>query len=969
MRTPSPQRSDHLEEKIQEQAKKLQSAVPAYQQDTAGEWLSTLLQRINHDEDFRIAALRFIDVLPALENDKTLIKLYHEYFADIEFPLPVMGRLLKSVSEHLPEKILAQAIRKASLLLSQHFMGGETPEQLARCLTQLEKNGMQASLDMLGEISLSEHEAEDYAAAYIALLQSHPGTQPLHLSIKLSSLYPRMAAHNIKGILSGIMPRLCRLLDEARKHHAAVTFDMEDYDKRHLIMRAFQQVLFDERYRDWSGLGIAVQSYLRNATQDIQQLIDLARKRGCPFTIRLVRGAYWDQETIRAKQQGWPLPVWQSQEQTDQSYEQNLQRLMQCAPIVRTAIATHNPRSLALALAQIEELSLDTDHYEFQMLYGMQAEIQQALASLNQPLRIYVPFGRPIPGMAYLVRRLLENASSQSLGRMQSAQSAFADLDFSPPTRPLPTGSVEEPLKQPARFTNHPTHRFTEFIERQTYQQCIEQATLTPQRHTDLLINGVWTEGEQLLESFNPAQPDQCLGHVTTASAHHVDQAIAAAKTAFPGWAVLSVTQRAGFLRQAAEKLVEQRDEFAALQILEAGKPWAEADADVCEAIDFLNFYADEAERLAEGRQINLPGEANHATYRPLGLGVVIPPWNFPLAILVGMLSATLVSGNCALLKPASDTPLTAARFAELLHGLGLPPGVFAFLPGAGERVGEYLVAHPDINLVAFTGSLSVGQRILAQSTHLTDGQSHFKQVIAELGGKNAVIVDASADSDEAISGILQSAFGFSGQKCSACSRVIVVGDQYSGFVQRLTEAIESLKMGDPTDPNNDLGPVINLKAVQRIHKAIAEGKQHGKLRYQADTTPLSTGHYVGPCLFYDVDPYSPLAQDEIFGPVLSVMPAHSFDQALLIANATRFGLTGGVYSRSPANLQRAREQFDVGNLYLNRGITGALVARQPFGGYRLSGTGSKAGGPDYLQRFMRSQVTTENTMRRGFAP
>ncbi|MBA1330050.1 1-pyrroline-5-carboxylate dehydrogenase, partial [Candidatus Endoriftia persephone str. Guaymas] len=348
-----------------------------------------------------------------------------------------------------------------------------------------------------------------------------------------------------------------------------------------------------------------------------------------------------------------------------------------------------------------------------------------------------------------------------------------------------------------------------------------------------------------------------------------------------------------------------------------------------------------------------LPGEHNRHFYQPRGVGVVIPPWNFPLAIVTGMLSATLVTGNCAILKPASDTPVIAARLVDLMQQAGFPAGVMNFLPGPGEVVGDYLVRHPAVHLIAFTGSQAVGQGILRLAAEPRPGQRHIKRVVAELGGKNAIIVDQSADPDEAIDGILKSAFGFQGQKCSACSRVILVGDQYAHFSRRLCEAAESLIMADPTDSACDIGPVINAAAESRIQQAIEQGRQAGRLLYRMESRGFESGHYVGPTLFGEVDPNSPLAQEEIFGPVLALLPAQDLDQALALANSTRYALTGGIYSRSPANLERAAREFRVGNLYLNRGITGALVNRQPFGGFAMSGIGSKAGGRDYLLQFM----------------
>jgi RHH-type proline utilization regulon transcriptional repressor/proline dehydrogenase/delta 1-pyrroline-5-carboxylate dehydrogenase len=347
----------------------------------------------------------------------------------------------------------------------------------------------------------------------------------------------------------------------------------------------------------------------------------------------------------------------------------------------------------------------------------------------------------------------------------------------------------------------------------------------------------------------------------------------------------------------------------------------------------------------------------------------VITPWNFPLAILTGMLSATIVTGNTAILKPSSLTPVIAARFVRLMHSAGLPQGVVNFLPGPGNEVGAYLAAHPDIQLIAFTGSRQVGTQLLQLGAQVHDGQSHIKRVIAEMGGKNAIIIDDDADLDDAIPGLVQAAFGYQGQKCSAASRVIVVGDIHDAMVERLCEAVASLNIGDPQDPGNTLGPVIDAVAQQRILETIKRGAQTAQLITTGRDDLPASGHYLSPAIFIDVPADDPLAQEEIFGPVLAVLRARDFEHALDMANNTRYALTGGVYSRRPSHLERARAAFQAGNLYLNRKITGALVSRQPFGGFRLSGTGNKAGGPDYLRQFVDAVCITENTMRRGFAP
>jgi RHH-type proline utilization regulon transcriptional repressor/proline dehydrogenase/delta 1-pyrroline-5-carboxylate dehydrogenase len=518
-------------------------------------------------------------------------------------------------------------------------------------------------------------------------------------------------------------------------------------------------------------------------------------------------------------------------------------------------------------------------------------------------------------------------------------------------------------------FRNQPLRRFVAAAERTAFRAAIRAVRGELGHDYPLVIDNAPLAGEERITSINPARPDQVIGTVASAGRQQAEQALAAARAAFPAWRALPADARAGYLRRIAALLVEQRDHFAAWQVLEAGKHWCEADADVCEAVDFLNYYALQAQRLAAATVVELGGEHNAVYPRPRGVGLVIAPWNFPLAILTGMLSATIVTGNTAILKPSSLTPVIAARLMELVRQAGVPPGVVNFLPGPGSETGAWLAAQPDIAIIAFTGSREVGMQLIQAGAQPVPGQTHIKRVIAELGGKNAIIIDDDADLDAAIPGVLQSAFGFQGQKCSAASRVIVVGGIYTAFIERLCAATASLAIGDPRDPGRLLGPVIDAAAQQRIAAAIERGKATARLLTPVREDLPANGYYLSPAIFTDVAPDDPLAQEEIFGPVLAVLRADTFEQAIELANNTRYALTGGVYSRRPLHLDHARSAFQAGNLYLNRKITGALVSRQPFGGFRLSGMGSKAGGPDYLRQFTDTVCVTENTLRRGFAP
>jgi len=937
-------------------------------------WLDTLVAQAVGDPQFRVRVLRFIDVLPSLGQDAELVAHLKEYFGDQELPWPAVSEWgLRHSDAPWAVHIAAPLVRSTLRGLSRRFMGGRTARQALATITRLQQRGMGCTLDLLGEAVLSEAEADHYQQGYITLLQElgrsardTADARPPHVSIKLSSLYSRINPADPRGSVAAIAARLRPILRVAREEGAAVTVDMEQYDFKHIVLECFMAVMLEDEFRDWPGAGLAIQTYLKDVQDDLEALLAWVEQRATPIQVRIVRGAYWDYETVIARLHGWEVPVWEAKADTDATFEACLERLFSRTGSVRIAVASHNVRSLACAMALAEGRGLAADDFEFQMLYGMADELKQALVALGYGLRVYVPFGETLPGMAYLVRRLLENSSGQTILDSGMVRTRLDVASLEQP-RPATVSSTAKPEQK--RFSNLAVHRFTRARERTAFAGAIATVGARLGEDYPLVIGDEPLNGRGWISSTNPAHPEQVIGRVAQADRELADRGLAAAREAAPGWAGLPAEERAGWLRKIAAALTRERDRFAAWQVLEAGKNWNGADADVCEAIDFLNYYANQAERLATGQVVELGGEHNRLGYRPRGVGLVIAPWNFPLAILTGMLSATIVCGNTAIVKPSSLTPVIAARLMRLLQEVGLPPGVVTCLPGPGGDIGEYLAASPYVGVIAFTGSREVGTRLIEVGAQTTPGQTHVKRVLAEMGGKNAIIVDADANLDDAVPGVLQSAFGYQGQKCSAASRVIVVGGLHDAFVARLVAAARSLTIGDPRQPGNFMGPVIDAAAQTRISGVIEQGRHRASLVCGEEVPLPEVGHFIAPHIFTGVAPQDPLAQEEIFGPVLAVLRADDFEQALEIANSTRYALTGGVYSRHPAHLERAREAFQVGNLYLNRGITGALVSRQPFGGFRMSGTGSKAGGPDYLQHFLDAVCVTENTLRRGFAP
>jgi RHH-type proline utilization regulon transcriptional repressor/proline dehydrogenase/delta 1-pyrroline-5-carboxylate dehydrogenase len=522
---------------------------------------------------------------------------------------------------------------------------------------------------------------------------------------------------------------------------------------------------------------------------------------------------------------------------------------------------------------------------------------------------------------------------------------------------------------EPTPFSNEPRTELRRAAPRTRLRAAVERAGKELGFPAPVLIDGreVATAGELL--SVDPGHFDTVVCRSGRAGPTEADRALDVATTAWAGWRETSWQERAAVLFRAASLMRDRRADLAGLCVYEAGKPIPEADADVCEAIDFCEYYGREALRLSTGGEVGqAPGEANSYRYEPRGVGVVISPWNFPLAIPTGMLTAALVTGNAALLKPAEQTPGIALRLVQILHEAGVPPGVLAFLPGAGEEVGAYLVAHPGVSFVAFTGSRAVGLEIVREAAVHREGQRHVKRVIAEMGGKNAVIVDSDADLDVAVPAITASAFGYAGQKCSAASRVIALAPIFDELVDRLAGAAAVVPIGHASELRTTVGPLIDEDAYRRVGDYQDIARNEGKIVLQRNDVPAG-GWYLGPTVVVTERSDARVATEEIFGPVLTCLRADDFDEALALANASDYALTGGLFSRSPARIRRAARELQAGNLYVNRAITGALVGRQPFGGLGLSGVGSKAGGPDYLVQFVEPRAVTENLLRQGFAP
>ena len=918
-----------------------------------------LAARALADEQLRTALFTFVDTLPQLESNDELARHFRAYLHGHELG-GLWGRLLRLGSYPL----LAPAVRASVQRLAREFLVAEDERSIARILKRVGAIPASATFDAVGEAVLTEAEAEHYVQRNLRLLDwlAAASKAPPAISVKLSALTARFDPIDPIRSKERALARLRPLLARASELGAAVTVDMEQHELKGLIVDAFLEMLAEFPQTGWQ-LGIALQAYAPDTPAIVERVIGSVRERRQKICIRLVKGAYWDTEVALAEQRNWPAPVFLDKRETDAQYESLTARLFDNADVIYPAIAGHNLRSLSHAIAAARARGLGPDRWEVQMLLGMADPLAEAVAASGVKLRMYIPMGDLLAGIAYLIRRLMENTANNSVLRQTYVEAQdVGQLLQQPrppatPVAPATTGFQSVPLLDFSRPAVHTSFR-----------RALNEVARDFGKAWPLDIAGIAKGRLEVQTCINPARPSQVLGSVELGEIAHAEQAIANAVRAFDGWREMPAEQRAQLFLCAADLMSERRQRLAALEVFEVGKNWREADADVAEAIDYLRFYARQMQALA-GRHptICYPGEPNHLVYEPRGVAVVIAPWNFPVAILTGMTTAALVAGNPAIMKPAGPSTLLAFELLQILRDAGVPRDVCQLIPGNGPQIGAHLVDHKDVAIIAFTGSREVGLSILQRAAVVHPGQREVKRVVCEMGGKNAIIVDRDADLDEAVLHTLLSAFGYQGQKCSAASRVIVVGEVHDRFVARLAEALECYTYGAPADPTNIFGPVITAAAQRRIEGYVEVGRSEGKLVYRGKVP--GEGFYVAPAIFTGIEPGHRLAREEIFGPLLAVMRAGDFESAMAMALDSDFALTGGVFSRLPEHIELARRRFRVGNLYINRKITGATVGAQPFGGMRMSGTGVQAGGPDYLKQFLWTRVISENTLRHGFVP
>jgi RHH-type proline utilization regulon transcriptional repressor/proline dehydrogenase/delta 1-pyrroline-5-carboxylate dehydrogenase len=966
-------------------------------------WEGRLLDLAMRDDALRTALFRLVDVLPMLSSAAEVTRHVQEYLGPHEAALPLAAALALRVARGgILAGVAGLGIRSLAARMGERFIAGSSIAEAMPELRRLHSRGLAFSADLLGEATVSDAEAAAYAGRYEALIGAlaeetarwpakevpqGPGRAPLpasSISLKISSLSAHLDPVDSSGCVARLLERVLPLFLQARERNVRVTLDMEQWELHGIAWDLFEELAAHPRLRSWPHIGIVLQAYLSAARRDVERLLSIARSRGSPLSVRLVKGAYWDFEVAHARQHGYPCPVFLEKARTDAQFEELSALLLESIPDVYPGIGSHNVRSLAHALAAARLAHVPAEAFELEMLYGMAEPTREALRQMGHRVRIYSPIGELLPGIAYLVRRLLENTANSGFLRSAYREGVDAERLLAPPAPPVPPGS-RAPSVPPgektgpgkaaagtalrglsAPFVNCPHADFTDPAVRTLFGKAVsERGSALPVRIPVSISGRRSYDGEQLVHPC-PARRDRPATQLTLAGTAEAERAVQEASGAWPAWRDRPLAERAQLLETLARRLEADRFALAALQCFEVGKPWRESDADVAEAVDYCRYYARQAvTELAARSPAQMSGEDNLVAYQGRGVAAVIAPWNFPMAILCGMTAASLVAGNTVIMKPAEQSSAIAYRLYEHMLGAGVPARVLHFLPGRGEVAGQHLVAHPGVAMIAFTGSRAVGLSILAQAGRAAPGQHEVKRVVCEMGGKNAIIVDDDADLDEAVAGVIRSAFGYAGQKCSACSRLITVGGVSGAFTTRLIAACRSLVIAPPEEPRCELGPVIDAEAYERLMAVMADpgaeplfvGKAPGE------------GFFVPPAIFRVTDLRHRLMQEELFGPILALFEAADFEAALEAAGSTDYALTGGVYSRSPAHLAEARRRFRVGNLYLNRPCTGAMVGRQPFGGFGLSGAGTKAGGAGYLLNFANPSVVCENTMRSGFIP
>jgi RHH-type proline utilization regulon transcriptional repressor/proline dehydrogenase/delta 1-pyrroline-5-carboxylate dehydrogenase len=888
--------------------------------------------------------------------------------------------VLKKLFDKGGESLVHKAMRKAMRILGGQFVMGQTIEEALKRAVAAEKQGYSFSYDMLGEAARTAQDAQRYFNSYSDAIEkiaasatgvdiaSRPG-----ISIKLSALHPRYEFAQKDRVLKELIPRVKELVLKAKSLNVGITIDAEEADRLDLSLDIIEAVFLDSRLEKWEGFGLALQSYQKRAWYVLDWLADLARKQGRRFTVRLIKGAYWDSEIKVSQVLGLEgYPVFTRKNSTDVSFLACAQKILAAPDAFYPQFATHNAHSVSAIL----EMVGSRQDFEFQCLHGMGYTLYDQIIGKTKAsvaCRVYAPVGGHEDLLAYLVRRLLENgANSSFVNQIVNADIPVETVVVDPLEKmkhrvhkphaniPLPIDLYGRERKNSAGFDLSNRSEFAQLAS------AVENASSRLWEVKPTLFDDTAEKG-YTLEVRSPSNQADLVGTAIECQPVHLKAAFDRAAAAASSWAATPVEVRAACLEKAADLFEKHRVEFISLAIREGGKVWPDAVGELREAVDFCRYYASQARHLFASPML-MPGptgERNRLYLRGRGPMVCISPWNFPLAIFTGQVVAALVAGNPVMTKPAEHTPLIAGLAVKLLHEAGIPEEVLQFLPAKGRMIGEHLLSDPRLQGLLFTGSTETARRIYRQ---LAAGDGPICPLIAETGGQNAMIVDSSALPEQVVADAVTSAFGSAGQRCSALRVLFVQEEVAPKILTMLKGAMEELRVGDPSLLSTDIGPVISTEARDSLRAHAQRMEQEGKLIYAVPISPelAEQGAFFGPCAF-EIDHISRLTQ-EVFGPILHVIryPAGALDDVIAQINSTGYGLTLGIHSRIESTIRYIQNRVSVGNIYVNRNMIGAVVGVQPFGGEGLSGTGPKAGGPHYLLRLSTEHTVCVNTTASG---
>lgn len=908
---------------------------------------------------------------------------YHSGYGEAN---TIWKRLLQRCSE----PIVRQAVHQAIKIMSEQFVLGRTIPQALQGASSLQKQGYLFSFDMLGEVARTMEDAERYLAAYeqairelkAALTQQKKEGDVFEksgISIKLSALYPRYEMTQVEFAVPFLIKTVTHLAEMAQDADINLTLDAEEADRLEMSLDIFAAVFKQPQLNQWHGFGLAVQAYQKRALPVLKWLIQLAREHNRRIPVRLVKGAYWDTEIKLSQMGGYEsYPVFTRKAATDLSYLVCAQEMIAADDALYSQFATHNAYSIAAIIHLVQtktqsKPAVESKTFEFQSLQGMGRELHDSLINQGYRCRIYAPVGSHEDLLPYLVRRLLENGANSSFVNQIADPATPIQVLISNPREvlsqvtsiPHPKIPLPQNIFAPGRINSRgiDLSNYAELIELNKQIESFHHPSWEAFPSTSKSSSE--RDPAKAKPQNNPSDFHDCVGQVWETESHEVEQAVHESAQAFLSWRHRPVSERAGYLRNAADLLERHYPEFISLMMREAGKTINDCMSEIREAVDFFRYYSIQAETLMlKQMQPGVTGESNSLQAQGRGVMVCISPWNFPLSIFAGQISAALVTGNTVIAKPAEQTPLTAAFLVNLLYEAGIPRGVLHFLPGSGETVGAALTAYPQIAGVIFTGSTSTA-KIIGQTLATRPGPQ--AELIAETGGMNAMIVDSTALPEQVIADVVMSAFNSAGQRCSALRVLCVQSDVADHMIKMLQGAMAELRVGSPLLLSTDIGPVIDQAAKDGLLAHAQFLEKNAQLIYRVKLPANQSQGFFVPPQAYEINDLKLLTQ-EVFGPILHVYRYRQdqLDQVIDSINAWGYGLTFGIHSRINAMIDYITQRIDAGNIYVNRNMIGAVVESQPFGGMRLSGTGPKAGGPHYLSRFCTEKTITINTTAMG---